>query len=294
MKPYLALFVGVLAVSFAAVFIRLAEAPPLAIAAYRMAIAAALLLPFTSLKTVRSLAQLSRRDLLLVVLSGMFLALHFWLWITSLSYTSIASSVVLVTAHPVFVVIVSYFLWGERLSKAVFGGIGIAFMGVVLINYSGLILDSQALLGNLLALAAGLVMGAYLITGRQLRARIDFVSYLTAIYAVAAIALLIAVAISGTSLFGYSTETYTMLVLLALVPQLIGHSSLNLAVRLIPVTLVSVAILGEPVGATILGALIIGEAPTVNELFGGVLILGGIYVVIRKSFRRDSAGKKLT
>jgi len=85
-----------------------------------------------------------------------------------------------------------------------------------------------------------------------------------------------------------------MLVLLALVPQLIGHSSLNLAVRLIPVTLVSVAILGEPVGATILGALIIGEAPTINELFGGVLILGGIYVVIRESFRRDSAGKKLT
>jgi drug/metabolite transporter (DMT)-like permease len=85
-----------------------------------------------------------------------------------------------------------------------------------------------------------------------------------------------------------------MLILLALVPQLIGHSSLNLAVRLIPVTLVSVAILGEPVGATILGALIIGEAPTVNELLGGVLILGGIYLVIRQGFGRDSPRKKPT
>jgi len=200
----MALFVGVLAVSFAAVFIRLAEAPPLAIAAYRMAIAAALLLPFTSIKTARSLLKLSRRDLSLVLLSGLFLALHFWLWITSLSYTSIASSVVLVTAHPAFVVIVSYFLWRERLHKAAFGGIAIAFTGVIIISYSGLTFGSQAYLGNLLALMAGLVMGAYLITGRQLRARIDFVSYLTAIYAVAAIALLIAVAISGTSLFGYS------------------------------------------------------------------------------------------
>jgi drug/metabolite transporter (DMT)-like permease len=284
----------VLAVSFAAVFIRLAEAPPLAIAAYRMVIATALLLPFSLLKTVRNLVKLSRHDLFLVLLSGLFLALHFWLWITSLSYTSIASSVVLVTAHPVFVVIASYFLWRERLSKAAFGGIGIAFTGVILINYSGLILDSQAFLGNLLALLAGIVVGAYLITGRQLRARIDFISYLTAIYTVAAIALLIAVAVSGTSLFGYSTETYTMLVLLALVPQLIGHSSLNLAVRLIPVTLVSVAILGEPVGATILGVLIIGEMPTFNELLGGILILGGIYIVIKQGYGRGSARKKLT
>lgn len=294
MRPYLALFVGVLAVSFAAVFIRLAEAPPLAIAAYRMAIAAALLLPFTSIKTARSLLKLSRRDLSLVLLSGLFLALHFWLWITSLNYTSIASSVVLVTAHPAFVAIVSYFLWRERLHRAAFGGIAIAFTGVILISYGGLTFASQAYLGNLLALTAGLVMGAYLITGRQLRARIDIVSYLTAIYTIAAIALLIVVIVSGTSLFGYSAETYTMLVLLALVPQLIGHSSLNLAVRLIPVTLVSVAILGEPVGATILGALIIGEAPTVNELLGGVLILGGIYLVIRQGFGRDMARKKPT
>jgi drug/metabolite transporter (DMT)-like permease len=294
LRPYLALFVGVLAVSFAAVFIRLAEAPPLAIAAYRMAIAAALLLPFTSVKAIRSLLKLSRRDLSLVLLSGMFLALHFWLWITSLSYTSIASSVVLVTAHPAFVVIVSYFLWRERLHRAAFGGIAIAFTGVILISYGGLTFDSQAYLGNLLALTAGLVMGAYLITGRQLRARIDIVSYLTAIYTIAAIALLIAVVVSGTSLFGYSAETYTMLVLLALVPQLIGHSSLNLAVRLIPVTLVSVAILGEPVGATILGALIIGEVPMINELIGGALILGGIYIVIRQGFGRDSARHKLT
>ena len=282
-KTYIILLSGVLSVSFAAIFIRLADAPPLVIATYRMAIASVILIPIASTKFRRSFSKLSKRDILLILLSSAFIALHFWLWITSLSYTSIASSVVLVTAHPAFVVVISYFLWGERLNKLTIGGIVVALIGVIFINYGGLTFDSQAILGNLLALVAGFFMGAYLIVGRQLRARIDILSYLAIIYTCSAVILLVATIASGYNLFGYSPTTYLMLILLALVPQLIGHSCLNLAVRLMPVTLVSVAILGEPVGATMLGSFILDEIPTANEIAGGLLILGGIFIVMRHS-----------
>lgn len=285
MKPYVTLFVGVLSVSFAAIFIRLADAPPLVIATYRMAIASIILIPIASIKSKKGLNKLPKNDILLILLSSVFVALHFGLWITSLSYTSIASSVVLVTVHPAFVAVISYFLWGERVNKLAIGGIVVAFAGVILVNYSGFIFGSQAILGDLMALIAGFAMGAYLIIGRQLRARIDILSYLAILYTCSAVILLIATLSFGYNLFGYSNTTYLMMILLALVPQLIGHSTLNLAVRLIPVMFVSVAILGEPVGATLLGYFILGEVPTANEITGGLLILVGIFLVMRQKPR---------
>jgi drug/metabolite transporter (DMT)-like permease len=282
MKAYLTMFIGVLAVSFAAIFIRLANAPPLVIATYRLAIASVILIPIASVKSLKGLHRLSRRDIFLVLLSSVFLALHFWLWITSLSYTSIASSVVLVTSHPAFVAAISYFLWDERLNKLTIVGIAVALLGVVCINYNGFTFSSQALLGDLLALIAGFSMGAYLIIGGQLRVRIDILTYLTLIYIGAAVILLVATVIAGYSLFGYSPSTYIMLILLALIPQLLGHSCLNLAIRMVPVTLVSVSILGEPVGATLLGYFILKEMPAVGEIIGGLLILGGIFIVIKR------------
>jgi len=282
-KPYITLLVGVLSVSFAAIFIRLAEAPPLVIATYRLTIAAVILIPIASIKYKKNLNKLSRNDMLLILLSSVFMALHFGLWITSLSYTSIASSVILVTCHPAFVAIISYFLWRERLNKLTISGIVVALIGVIFINYGGFTFGSRAILGDLLALIAGFSMGAYLIIGGQLRARIDILSYLTILYTCSAVILLAATMLSGHSLFGYSPFTYLMLILLALIPQLVGHSCLNLAVRLIPVTFVSVAILGEPIGATLLGCWILSEMPTVNEIAGGLLILGGIFIVLRRT-----------
>ena len=285
MKAYLALLVGVVSVSFAAIFIRLAEAPPLVIAAYRLTIASLILIPIAYKKTIPSMKRLSGRDGLLLILSSFFLALHFALWITSLSYTSIASSVTLVTCHPVFVAVISYFLWHEVLNRLTIGGMAIAFIGIVLINYGGFALGSQAILGDVLALIAGFAMGGYLIIGGQLKARIEILPYLTVIYTGAAVILLLATAGFGYSFTGYSGTTYLMMVLLAIVPQLIGHSSFNLAVRLIPVTFVSVAILGEPIGATLLGYFILGEVPTAKEFIGGIFILAGIFIVLRQAPR---------
>ena len=282
MKAYLVLLVGVVSVSFAAIFIRLAEAPPLVIAAYRLAIASLVLILLTYKKTIPSVKRLSGRDSLLLLLSSFFLALHFALWITSLSYTSIASSVILVTCHPAFVAVISYFLWHEVLNRLTIGGMVMAFAGVVLINYGGFDFGSQAILGNVLALIAGFAMGGYLILGGHLKNRIEIMPYLTMIYTGAAVILLLATAGFGYSFTGYSGMTYLMMALLAVVPQLIGHSSFNLALRLVPVTFVSVAILGEPVGATLLGYFILDEVPTVKELIGGIFILAGIFIVLRQ------------
>jgi drug/metabolite transporter (DMT)-like permease len=286
MKAYLTLLVGVAAMSFASIFIRLAEAPPLVIAAYRLTIAALVFLPFAPSKWSKTWRQVSRRDVLLLLFASLFLALHFALWISSLKNTSIASSVILVTSNPIFVAIFSYFLWKEKMTRLMLGGMALALGGAVLISYGDFALSGTALLGDVLAVLAALVWGIYLVTARHLRARIDFLSFVTFIYAGAAVFLLIAVAIGGYSLFGYSTQTYLMMALLALVPQLIGHSAANFALRFIPATLVSVAILGEPVGATLLGYFILKEAPGLNEIAGGILVLAGILAVLKRSPKR--------
>jgi drug/metabolite transporter (DMT)-like permease len=282
-KPYFTLLVGVIAVSFASIFIRLADAPPVVIAAARLLIASLVLLPFAAVRSRVSIGRLTASDLLLVALSSLLLALHFYLWITSLTYTSIASSVILVTSHPAFVAILSYLLWKEKLPRHRLLGISCAMAGVMVINYAGFSLSSRIFRGDLMALAASVAMGSYLIIGRQLGRRIDTLGYLTLIYATAGVLLLSIIIATGQSLAGYSGRTYLMLLLLALIPQLIGHSALNLAVRTLPVTLVSVAILGEPVGATLLGAIILGEWPEFKEIAGGLMIVLGIYLVLRRA-----------
>jgi drug/metabolite transporter (DMT)-like permease len=279
--PRLLLLIGVIAVSFAAVFVRLADAPPLIIAASRLTIASLLILPFTFSRVRASFRSISRRTLLLIFLAGLFLAAHFVLWFTSLQHTTVASSVILVTAHPLFVAVASYVLWREKLGRAPIIGIVIALAGLVIINGGEFSFSSDQFLGNALALVAGLLAACYLLIARLVKDRIDAVSYLTSVYAVAALILLASAAASGISFTGYSGTTYLMFLLLALIPQIIGHSSLNLAARLMPVTIVSVSILGEPVGATLLGIVFLDEWPTMWELGGGAVILTGIYLVLR-------------
>ena len=279
-KTYILLLSGVVAVSFAAIFIRLADAPALVIAAYRMLLAAAVIIPFYLWRHPGLPRGLSRWDMLLVLLSAVLLAAHFGLWITSLQYTSIASSVVLATSHPVFVAVLSYFLWHERLGRGALWGIVIALGGVVVINCGGFSLSPQAILGDMLALASAVAIGVYLVIGRYLRKRVRLLPYLASVYGGAALILLAAALIPGYSLTGYTANTYLMFLLLALIPQLAGHSLINQAVRLMPVTIVSVAILGEPIGAIILGYIILGEGISLNEVIGSVLTLGGILMVM--------------
>jgi len=282
-QRYSVLVMGVISVSFAAIFIRLADAPPLVIAAYRLCLASLVVVPAAWMRSRKELQNLSRREVILALLSGAFLALHFGLWIASLSYTSVASSVVLVTANPVFVSIASYLLFRERLGKQVITGIVVCLAGAVLIGYGNWQLGPQPLLGGVLALLGALAVAGYLLIGRRLRRNISILSYVALTYSSAALLLLAAALVAGYSLFGYSPTTYGMMVLLAVVPQLLGHTSLNWSLRFVSATLVTIAVLGEPVLATAFAFAILDEAPTITEIIGGTLILAGIFVAFRKS-----------
>lgn len=279
------MLIGAVSVSFAAIFIRLADAPSLIIAAYRIGIASVIILSFTWKKVFIAIQSISKHTFTLIVLAGAFLAAHFYLWITSLEYTTVASSVVLVTANPVFIAIASYLLWKERLGRGAVLGIVVAIVGVVVINFGNISLNSDSFYGNVLAIIAGFMAASYLLIARMLRDKIDAIVYLTLVYTISAVILIASAIVLRLPFSGYSGETYLMFILLALIPQILGHSSFNLAARLIPVTLVSMAILGEPVGATILGIFILGEQPGIQELFGESIIILGIFLVLRDGIK---------
>jgi drug/metabolite transporter (DMT)-like permease len=280
-KQYTVLAAGVVCVSFAALFIRVADAPPLVIATYRLCLAALLLLPLSWKHARQELSRFSKRDLLMILLAGVFLAVHFGLWITSLSYTSVATSVVLVTVSPIFLALASRFLFNQKLHRQAIFGIIISLGGAVLISYGNWQLGERPFEGAMLALGGAITISGYLLVGQRLRSRIGTLTYTTTVFGTAAILLLVVTLASGYALTGYSGQTYTMMALLALVPQLIGHTSLNWSLRFVPATLVAVAVLGEPVGATIWAFVFLGEKPAAMEIIGSILILFGIFVAMR-------------
>jgi len=282
-RRYLVLALGVVSVSFAAIFIRLADAPVLVIAAYRMMLASLLINPIAYARSRYELLHLIKAGLALPLLSGVLLALHFVLWIASLSYTTVASSVVLVTANPVFVALASHFLFREKLSRQVIVGIAVCLAGAALIGYGDWTLGLKPLFGDLLALLGAIAVAGYYLIGRRLRQTTGALSYASIVYSSAALVLLLSALALRYPLLGYSSTTYVMLVLLALIPQTVGHLSLNWSLRFVSATLVAIAVLGEPVGATVLALAILHEVPTLTQVLGGILILSGIFVAFHKS-----------
>jgi drug/metabolite transporter (DMT)-like permease len=280
-RPYLGLAIGIVAVSFASIFIRLAEAPSLVIAASRLTIASLILAPVALIRSKEELRALTKRDLQLALLSGLFLGLHFATWISSLEYTSVASSVVFVGTSPIFVGLASHFLLKERVSRQMFVGIPVSVLGGMIIGYGDFGLGARELFGDLLAIAGAVTVSGYLLVGRRLRPKLSLLSYIFLVYSTAAVFLIVLCLATGHTFSGYPRQTYLMFFLLAVVPQIIGHSSFNWALKYLPATFVGVSILGEPIGSTILAYFILNEVPTLTKIGGGVLILAGIYISSR-------------
>lgn len=285
--PYLVLAGGVAVVSFAAILVRLAQAEgasSLNIAAGRLTIAAAVLAPFVWARAGAELRALPLRALLLPAASGILLALHFWTWIASLEYTSVASSTVLVTTNPLWVAVASAFLLRERPGARTVAGIALTVVGSALIFISDAgrsDAGAAPALGNSLALAGALAASGYLLIGRALRGGMGLLVYVWLAYSAAAVTLLIAVAVTGQSPAGLSANAWWFIVALALGPQLLGHTAFNWALRRLTATFVAVAILGEPVGSAALAWLLLGEAFGTLQFGGFVLLLGGIYLAAR-------------
>lgn len=281
-RQALVLFAGVVAVSWAASFIRLASeagAAALAIAALRLSFASPPMVAAAAWNGVDDLRRLVRRDWALMVLSAVSLAFHFGLWVASLERTSVATSVVLVTTQPVFVGLGAWLALHERPSRAVVVGTVIAGLGAVLLvsdDWS----DMGTMGGNVMALLGAAAVSVYVIVGRTMRQRVSLTSYTGVVYSGTALLLLTAAVGTGTALAGYSLEAYLLIVAMALVSQLIGHNAINWSLAALPAAVVAVAILGEPVIASAIAAFVLDEVPTLLEIAGGAVVLAGLYVAL--------------
>lgn len=263
--------------SFASILIKLTDAPSLVIATIRMCTASLVLTPFfwSRFNTFRS--ELRNVKWGLIVLAGLFLAIHFAMWIESLRHTSVPSSVVLVAMDPIFVAILSPLLLREKLSLKILLAVILGVIGASIIASQGF--GSFAITkGNLLALGGAACAGGYLIVGRKIRPQTSLISYIYIMYTIAAIILLIATLTTKRHLSGYIPQAYLFMILLGLGPQLIGHSSFNWALKYLTAPIVAMGILGEPVGTTILSWLILKQPPTGREIIGGIVLCMGIYL----------------
>ena len=287
-RLFVVLACGILAVSTASILIRAVRddgVPPLVIAAYRLTFAALILTPIVLHSRRAELRRLTRRDWQWALFSGFFLALHFATWISSLFYTTVTSSVVLVTTGPIWVALLSWLIWRERMTRPIVIGLIIAVVGGILVGFSdseGLGLGGTQLWGDFLALAGAWFVAGYLLIGRQLRDRMSLLAYIYIVYGSAALWLIGLAALSGAAFTHqangqpYPASAYVWMLLLAILPQLVGHSSYNYALRFLPPTYVAIVSLAEPIGSSILAFLLLHEVPPPLTILGAIVILIGI------------------
>lgn len=289
-SPYLTLAGGVIAVSFAAVFIKLAAAPSLVIASYRMLFAWLMLMPMALWKSRDELRKVSRRNLLLMLCSGVSLALHFATWISSFRFTTVASSTVLVSMQPVFAVVFSWLLFREGISRRQLVAIVIAVAGSIVIGLSDIgaqTTGQSSLWGNALALLGAVFAAVYFLCGKAVRREVPLLPYVSIVYGVSALTLMAITLSSGIGLHAYGPYDYLLFLGLAVICTVIGHSTLNWALAHLPAAAVGVAVLGEPIGATVWAMALFAEIPSGGQLFGGGLLLTGILLFMLPARAKD-------
>jgi drug/metabolite transporter (DMT)-like permease len=277
-NPYIILIGGIIGVSTGAVFARLADAPALVTAAYRVGLAALILIPLAGWKAREELRQLSWRDIKLAVLAGLFLATHFATWISSLDYTAIANSVVLVNTIPLWVGLLTPFITGDRIQKSTVISIVLSVIGGGVIGFGDFATGGQALWGDFLAIIGAFSAALYLLLGRNLRRKLSLLSYVAVCYGSAAVLLWLVVLLLKLPITGYSSQTVAAFWAMALISQILGHSSYNWALKWFSTGFIAVALLGEPIGSTILAYIIFDEGLTWLKLAGGLFILSAIYI----------------
>jgi drug/metabolite transporter (DMT)-like permease len=279
---YITLAVATFAVSWAAILIKLADASPLPIAFYRMALSS-LLLAIPAIPKMRATFRiLNSRQIWLLIASGAVLGLHFAFWVTSLFYTTISNSTILVATQPIFVLVMESIFMKDKIPARSIFGMSIAIIGMAIISGGDFKLGVDYIFGDLLALGGAFCAGTYLLIGRHLRAKIDNLGYIFPVYSIAALTLLICALLYGNNLTSFPPKTWGIFLLLAIVPTILGHSLYNWLLKYVPAHKVATTILGEPIGATILAIFFFNQIPGWWTISGGILILSGIFVVLGK------------
>ena len=279
-SPGVGLAVAVAAVSTGAVLVRLSDAPSTVAAFYRVLFTTLPLVPLALWRYREDFGRIGRRDLAFATLSGVALAVHFAAWFESLAWTSVAASVTLVQAQPLFVAVGAWLLLEERLNARIVLGIAVAVVGMVTMSVGdllgGVLVGPAPLFGNALALLGAVMAAGYVLAGRSLRQRVPLVPYVVVVYGVCSVALLGIVLAQGAPLTGYAPREWLLFAGLALGPGLFGHTVINWALAHVESSLVSVSLLGEPIGSTLLAVVVLSEAPTLFAVGGGAVVLVGI------------------
>lgn len=286
-NPYIAVVIGVIAVSTSAIFVKLAtHAPAGIIAFYRLGFAALFMLPTILFKYRQELRAISKRDWILTTISGVFLALHFILWFESLNYTSVASSVVLVTLQPIFAFVGTYFFFGERFSVAAIISMFITLIGSIIIGWGDFQISGLALLGDILALLGAVTVTAYFLLGQQLRRSLSLIAYTFIVYGISALTLLIYNLILNNDFTGYALDHWGWFLALAIIPTFLGHTLFNWALKWLSTSTISMAIVFEPIGATALAYFILDEIVTSSQWLGGTIVIFGLFLFIVSTTRK--------
>ncbi len=279
-KIYFILAGGVFVISFAGIFVAVADAPPLVIAFYRMFISMMALSPVIFLREDCGAGIFADRRPVIV---GFFLAIHFFLWVTAFEYTAVANAVIFVALQPIFTLIFEAFWAKEDLQRGIIIGVIISVAGSFIVGAGDIHNLFANLRGDILAIAAAFFAGLYLFSGRSLRREMSYFPYILSVYFYASIFLFFGIILTGHSLTGHGSQNWMLFFGLALGPTLIGHSVLNLSVRYVPTTIVSVAIIGEPILTTLLAWILLGESVPGLTLAGGAIILTGVaYTISRR------------
>jgi drug/metabolite transporter (DMT)-like permease len=281
MSPKWIVLIGVIFVSFSSIFIRMSEAPSLIIATYRLGFTVLLLLPFVIKNKKEELKAIDRKSFLTCFVSGIFLALHFATWITSIQYTSITSSTVLVNTHTLFIVMGTWFILKEKVPGKAFVSIGITLLGSIIISLGDRSMGSNVLYGDFLAVLGAFFVAGYMMIGRIVRQSMSVTTYTFLVYVSCTFTLLLLDMITGTALYPYPMKEWLIFLVLAVFCTILGHSIFNWALAYIKPTFLSTAVLGEPVFATFWALILFQEVPAIWQVVGSIAIIFGIYLYIQ-------------
>lgn len=287
-NPYIAVVIGVISVSTSAVLVKLAgSAPAGIIALYRLLFAVLIMAPYVYVKHREAFADISKKDWLLSILAGVFLAFHFILWFESLNYTSVASSVVLVTLQPIFAFIGTFLFFKERFSPGAIISLIIAVLGSIIISWGDFQISGMALFGDILALFGAVMITGYFLMGQRVRKRLALIPYTFVVYGISSVTLIVYNLAEGNAFFGYPSAHWWIFLGLAIFPTFFGHTLFNWALKWLSTATISMGIVLEPVGASILAYIILNEHITWSQWLGGTIVIFGLFLFIMSTTRKS-------
>ncbi len=276
---YFALIIGIFAISTSAILIRWSSSDPLVIGSYRQTFATFLFLPFLLKDKFQEILNLSSREIFELLIIGILLGAHFGFWISSVKATSVAASVLLGTCHIVYVSIIGWVVFGEKLNSRGIIGTVIALAGIIILFWGDLVEDPGNFRGNFLAFISGILAGLYYLGGRKHRKNISLPTYAFIVYFSSAVVMWLVVLTQGLEYRSIPNSEFQLFFLMALVPTLLGHTMQNWALAFLPAYVISITLLAEPIGSGLLAWYIFSEVPSLGVLVGGLIVLVGVYVV---------------